>query len=139
VVEDYAHHPAEVVAALEAVRSAHPRRIWCLFQPHRYSRLNYFARSLASALFPCDHVILTGVYHAFEKPRAGVDSALILAELKNRGHEDARLLEKSKIIDRVFPELREGDVVVVMGAGDIGELADQLVEKIEKESDDGSD
>jgi len=138
VVEDYAHHPAEVAAALEAVRTYQPRRLWCWFQPHRYSRLNYFARSLASALFSCDHVILTEVYHAFEKPLPGVSSALLLQELKSRNHQDARLLAKNEIIELIFPELEKGDAVVVMGAGDIGELADQLVEKIEKESNEKS-
>ena len=133
VVEDYAHHPTEIIAALEAVRTYRPRRLWCWFQPHRYSRLRYFARSLATALFPCDHVILAEVYHAFEKPLPGVSSALILDELKSQGHKDVRLMKKVEIIDRVFPQLKSGDAVIVMGAGDIGPLADLLVKEIRKE------
>lgn len=126
VVEDYAHHPVEIIAALKAVRSANPGKIHCVFQPHRYSRTRHFAPLLAKALLGADRIILADLYPAFEQPLPGVSSRLLLEELQRRGRTDARLLNRSEIRSRLERETAPGDAVVIMGAGDIGSLAGEL-------------
>ncbi|MDP8235481.1 MAG: cyanophycin synthetase, partial [Candidatus Erginobacter occultus] len=126
VIEDYAHHPVEVAAALKAIRSAKPGKIFCVFQPHRYSRTRHFARALAEALTGADRIILAELYPAFEDPLPGVSSKLLLGELEELGRPDALLLERSAIRPRLERESAPGDAVVIMGAGPIGTLAGEL-------------
>jgi len=126
LLEDYAHHPAEITAALRAVRSAKPARLWCVFQPHRYSRTRHFARSLAEALLGADGIILADLYPAFEEPLPGVSSRLLLESLAELGRKDARLLDRASIRSLLEREAAAGDAVVIMGAGDIGSLAGEL-------------
>ncbi len=135
LIEDYAHHPAEITAALEAVRSARPNRIWCVFQPHRYSRTRHFAQDLAESLLESDRIILADLYPAFEPPLPGVDSRLLLEKLLQRERADARLLERSAIRALLEREVRPGDAVVIMGAGDIGSLAGELAAAWGREKD----
>ncbi|MEA1928916.1 MAG: UDP-N-acetylmuramate--L-alanine ligase [Candidatus Auribacterota bacterium] len=130
IVEDYAHHPAEVTAALEAIRGTGPRKLWCVFQPHRYSRTRHFFRELAESLRGADRIILTELYPAFENPLPGVSSSLILNELKEMNRPDALLMEYSSVQSYLQKEMRAGDAVIVMGAGDIGRLADELMEEL---------
>ncbi len=127
IVEDYAHHPTEVAAALEAIRLTSPARLWCVFQPHRYSRTRHFFRELAGSLSAADRIILTDLYPAFEQPISGVSSALILDALRELSRPDALLLEQSSIRSYLETEVMEGDAVIIMGAGDIGHLAGELV------------
>jgi len=126
IVEDYAHHPAEVAAALEAIRLTGPARLWCVFQPHRYSRTRHFFRELAGSLLAADRIILTDLYPAFEQPLPGVSSALILDTLREMNRPDALLMEQSSIRSYLEAEVMEGDAVIIMGAGDIGHLAGEL-------------
>ncbi|MFH1039312.1 MAG: UDP-N-acetylmuramate--L-alanine ligase [PVC group bacterium] len=126
VVVDYAHHPVEIVAALAAVRTARPRKIWCVFQPHRYTRTRHFFRELAESLLGADRIIITELYPAFELPLPGVSSALLVDALKERGRADPVLMEQSAIRPYLEREVAEGDVVVIMGAGDVGRLAGDL-------------
>lgn len=126
VVEDYAHHPVEIAAALEAVRTAKPGKIFCVFQPHRYSRTRHFFRPLAEALLGADRIILADLYPAFEDPLPGVSSKLLLGALADLGRSDACLLERFAIRPRLEREAAPGDAVVIMGAGPIGSLAGEL-------------
>lgn len=128
IVEDYAHHPVEVTAALEAIRAVRPRRVWCVFQPHRYSRTRGFVSELAESLLEADRIILTELYPAFERPLPGVGSALLVEALRERGRTDAILLEQSLIRPYLEMEVANGDAVVIMGAGDIGRLAAELAD-----------
>lgn len=123
IVEDYAHHPVEVAAALEAIRLNGPGRLWCVFQPHRYSRTRHFFRELAKSLLAADRIILTDLYPAFEQPLPGISSALILDALRDMNRPDALLLEQSYLRPYLEKEVIEGDAVIFMGAGDIGRLA----------------
>jgi len=129
IVEDYAHHPVEVAAAIEAIRLTEPRKLWCIFQPHRYSRTRHFFPELAESLRGADRIILTELYPAFEKPLPGVSSSLILKELKEMNCSDALMMEHSSIRSFLKKEICEGDAVIVMGAGDIGRLAHELTDK----------
>lgn len=130
IVDDYSHHPAEVTAALVALRAVRPRSLWCVFQPHRYSRVAYFARQLAEALMKADHIIMTDLYPAFEKPVPGVSSRLITAELEKLEHKSTVLLRQDAVIERLLAGVKEGDAVVIMGPGDIGRLVGKLLKTV---------
>jgi UDP-N-acetylmuramate--alanine ligase len=126
VVDDYAHHPTEIAATLDAARRLHPkRRIVVLFQPHLYSRTRDFAGDFGRALLGADVVLVAPIYPAREAPIPGVTSALIADAARKAGHRDVRALETD---DAVAPALRAafrpGDLLITMGAGDVAKFAD---------------
>jgi UDP-N-acetylmuramate--alanine ligase len=129
VVDDYAHHPTEVAATIEAARGAFPRRrVVAVFQPHLYSRTRDFAGEFAAALAKADRAVVTDIYPAREAPLPGVTSALIAGPLRSLLGEDAvHEMAKQEVTARLCGEVRPGDVVLTMGAGDIGMVARQLL------------
>jgi UDP-N-acetylmuramate--alanine ligase len=125
IVDDYAHHPTEVRATLEAARGGYPtRRIVALFQPHLYSRTKDFAREFAEALKVADVAIVAPIYAAREEPVAGVSARMISdaipgIEFLDRGN--------AQIVNEMRRRLKPNDVFIVMGAGDVHEIAENLV------------
>ena len=129
LVDDYGHHPTEIAATLEAVRQGWPnRRIVLAFQPHRYTRthdlLDDFARVLAAA---CDALIVTEVYAAGETPIVGADGKAICRAVRSHGRVEPVFVDKIEALPQALHNIvRDGDVVVTMGAGSIGALAAEL-------------
>ena len=129
VIDDYAHHPTEVRATLEAARAAFPdRRIVALFQPHLYSRTRDFAREFGEALAGgTDVFALTDIYKAREQPIAGVTSQLIADAAAHAGHAPEWLGLRSAATTGVLALLQPGDVVLTMGAGDVTAVGPELL------------
>ena len=128
VVDDYAHHPTEIVATLAAAREAFPRRrIVAAFQPHLYSRTRDFAGSFGKALAVADAVYLVDIYPAREAPLPGVTSALIADAVVSAGGTVAWRGTVDGLIDILSDSAREGDVVLTLGAGDITRVGPQLL------------
>jgi UDP-N-acetylmuramate--alanine ligase len=136
VVDDYAHHPTEIAATLAAARAAYPgRRLVAVFQPHLYSRTRDFVEQFAEALRAADLVVLTEIYPAREAPIPGVTSGLIADHVRALTGEDAVLeMAKQELATKLPPHLRPGDVVLVMGAGDIGRSAHELADRLAGEA-----
>ena len=132
IVDDYAHHPTEVAVTIAAARAAYPgRRLVALFQPHLYSRTRDFAERFAEALSKADVMVLTEIYAAREAPLPGVTSALIADPLRGLRGEDAVLeVAKDEAAAELAAHVRPGDVVLSMGAGDIGGIARELVRRL---------
>jgi UDP-N-acetylmuramate--alanine ligase len=130
LVDDYAHHPTEVSATLQAARAGFPdRRLVALFQPHLYSRTQQFAAEFGQALMSADVVFVTDVYPSREAPLPGVNGALVADAVKQREHRHVHYIEnKSELAAHVKPLLAPGDLLVTMGAGDIGRLGRALFE-----------
>jgi UDP-N-acetylmuramate--alanine ligase len=128
VVDDYAHHPSELAATLSAARQAFPgRRLVAVFQPHLYSRTAAHGQAMGEALAAADLVIVTEIYPAREQPIAGVSGQQV-AEAAERAGADARFEPTRAQVGRtVYQALREGDVVLTLGAGDITRVAPELV------------
>ena len=127
IVDDYAHHPAELAAALAAARQS-GRRVIAVFQPHLYSRTRALAAAFARALAAADYVVLAAVYAAREAPLPGVDSELIAEALCARGYKTVEYLpDREQLVAHLVAICRQGDLVLVMGAGDIGEAAADLI------------
>lgn len=127
IIDDYAHHPTEISATLEAAHSTYPgRRIIAAFQPHLFSRTRDFAREFAQALGGADLVFLCDVYPARELPMPGVSSALIARELSGAGKPVAWTGARADLASALQSLLRADDVVITMGAGDITQSGPEL-------------
>jgi UDP-N-acetylmuramate--alanine ligase len=131
VIDDYAHNPSKVQAALETARIAYPgRRIVAAFQPHLFTRTRDFAREFAASLATADIVYLAEIYPAREQPIAGVTSGLIAEALHGAGGRLAWRGERGDLADALAHGVQEGDVVVTIGAGDITKTGPELLEKL---------
>ncbi len=132
IVDDYAHHPTEIAATLAAARSAYPgRRLVAVFQPHLYSRTRDFADGFVRALEPADVVVMIDIYPAREDPLPGVTSGMIGGPLRERKGKDAVFeLAKDDIPVKLPQMTRSGDVVLLMGAGDIGDTAREFAARL---------
>ena len=133
IVDDYAHHPTEIGATLAAARSAFPgRRIVVAFQPHLYSRTRDFAREFGGALSAADAIYLTEIYAAREAPIPGVTADLIVAALgkDGGGGKLAWRGERTALAETLAAQVRKGDVIITMGAGDITKTGRDLLARL---------
>lgn len=121
VIDDYAHHPSEVVATLQAARNGwKQRRIICVFQPHTYSRTRDFCSDFGKSFVDADHLIITGIYPARELAIEGVTGQIIADAATQFGHRNVQYVSDKKTIPTVLKEIvKEGDIVMTLGAGDI--------------------
>jgi UDP-N-acetylmuramate--alanine ligase len=128
VVDDYGHHPTEVAATLEAVRQGWPsRRLVLVFQPHRYTRTRDLLDDFGKALSECDVLLVTEVYAAGETPIAGADGRAICRAVRSRGVVEPVFVERvEELAESLRGVLQDGDVVLTMGAGNIGAVAQDL-------------
>ena len=131
VVDDYAHHPTEIRATLEAARAAFPgRRLLSAFQPHLYSRTRDFAGEFGAALAGADLVFLTEIYPAREQPIPGVTADLIEDAVRSAGGSIGWRGERNALADALAGEVRAGDVVLTIGAGDITRTGPELLDRL---------
>ena len=128
IVDDYAHHPTEVRASVQAARAAMPdRRLVVAFQPHLFSRTRDFAPEFAAALAEADVVCLLDIYPARETPMAGVTSALIANAMSSLGRAPAWSGARSALAEALARLVKPGDLVVTMGAGDVTRSGHELL------------
>ena len=137
VVDDYAHHPTEIRATLQAAGSLGFKRVFVLFQPHRYSRTETLAADFGDAFSCADRVTLMDVYSAGEAPIPGVSGKTILEALLRRHHrkQAAYLPHRSDIVPYLSARVREGDLVMTMGAGDVTTVGPELVRALAARDD----
>ena len=126
-IDDYAHHPTEINAVYDAVRELYPnKKIVAVFQPHLFSRTNDFMDDFATSLSKFDEIYLLDIYPARELPMEGVTSQVLLDKMKN---ENKFLISKEQLIQ--FVSETNEEVLVTIGAGDIGEMVDEIKEILE--------
>lgn len=129
LIDDYAHHPAEIDAVHQAVREMHPgKKVLAVFQPHLFSRTRDFADDFAKSLAKFDEILLLDIYPARELPIPGVDSKWLLQKIKS---ETKKIIAKEEIPAEV--KASKAEVVVMIGAGDIGEEVEKLTEYLKHE------
>ena len=133
VVDDYGHHPTEIRATLSALRDAWPeRRLVVLFQPHRYSRTKALAEEFYTAFHEADILLLTEIYSASESPIPGVTAEALLNGIKKHGHRHASFEPSfSELLDKAMDILAPGDVVLSLGAGNIWQAGEKLLEMLQ--------
>lgn len=131
VVDDYGHHPTEIAATIQGAASSYGRRVFVLFQPHRYSRTQSVAGEFGHCFDGAHRVFVTDIYPAGEKPIPGVSAHTIIDRVKAESRtsvEHAPSVEQ--MLDRVMAELKPGDLVITMGAGDIYKAGEKLLERL---------
>jgi UDP-N-acetylmuramate--alanine ligase len=128
LVDDYAHHPSELVATLAAARQAYPeRRLVAVFQPHLYSRTQEHGAAMGQALAAADVVVVADVYGAREAPVPGVSGQLVADAAAQAGADVTFEPDRAALARQVRSRLRPGDLVLTLGAGDITRLGPELL------------
>ncbi len=140
LVDDYAHHPRELAAVIAAARAGWPgRRLVIAFQPHRYTRTRDLLDDFASVLSEVDVLVMTEVYPAGEAPIAGADGRALARAVRARGKVDPVFVEHPRELPGTLPALlRDGDLVLLLGAGDIGAEAAKLAQRGHLKSEDSA-
>lgn len=136
VVDDYAHHPTEILATLAAAKSGQNKRIIALFQPHRYSRTMHFLEEFASAFGEADMLFLTDIYAASEKPLEGISGKTIYNAIVNQGNVTVDYEpDFRRLIAKVSQIAEPGDMILTLGAGNIHEVATQIASELKTYED----
>lgn len=130
VMDDYGHHPTEIVATLNAVKESFPqRRVVVMFQPHRYTRTRALFNEFSRAFYQSDVLILVPIYAASETPVPGVDSQQLCQSIHTHGHKDVSFApDFTQALSMVTHKLKPNDLVLTLGAGDIWTLGEKLLE-----------
>jgi UDP-N-acetylmuramate--alanine ligase len=132
VVEDYAHHPTEIKATLEAAKRGWERRVVAVFQPHRYTRLSHLMKAFATSFNQADVVIVTEVYPAGEPPIPGVSGKLLYEEIVQFGHKEAYFeADPARVPAFVARIARPNDIILVLGAGNITRTIPAIIAGLE--------
>nr|WP_092068209.1 UDP-N-acetylmuramate--L-alanine ligase [Dendrosporobacter quercicolus]NSL47000.1 UDP-N-acetylmuramate--L-alanine ligase [Dendrosporobacter quercicolus DSM 1736]SDL72090.1 UDP-N-acetylmuramate--L-alanine ligase [Dendrosporobacter quercicolus] len=133
VVDDYAHHPTEIATTLQAARQTQPKRLICVFQPHRYSRTKFLRREFGGAFTSADLLVLTDVYSAGETQIPGINGETIKEEVEcQTGNKVVYIQDRNKIACYLSEIVEPGDLVMTMGAGNIYLVGEELVETLNK-------
>ncbi|MCJ7543337.1 MAG: Mur ligase family protein, partial [Phycisphaerae bacterium] len=130
VMDDYAHHPTEIQVTLQAIREYHqPRRVVCVFQPHQHSRTRFLLKDFARSFAAAEEVIVPDIYFVRDSDREmdHISSQDLVAQIRLNGGSATYLKTFEEINAHLRATLREGDLVVTMGAGNVWEIADQTV------------
>lgn len=133
VIDDYAHHPTEVQATMNAAHKGWPdRRVIAVFQPHLYSRTQDLYKEFGLSFFDAEVLVITDVYPSREKPIEGVSGKLIADTAEQYGHKNVVYVEdKNDVSERLKDIVKDGDIIITMGAGDIYKSGETFVEEIE--------
>jgi UDP-N-acetylmuramate--alanine ligase len=133
VIDDYAHHPTEIRATLAAAKVANFARIFAIFQPHRYSRTFHLFDDFARAFNLADAVLILDIYPAGESPIEGVTTPALIDKIKSFGHKNAMYAPNFEMIESyIIANAKEGDAVLVMGAGSVTKLSDTLSQRFSR-------
>lgn len=127
ILDDYAHHPTEITATLKAAANYPHKNLWCVFQPHTYTRTKAFLHDFASALTLADKIVLTDIYAAREKNTIGISSKDLLRELQKLGKECYYFPSFDEIENFLLKNCINGDLLITMGAGDVVKIGENLL------------
>jgi UDP-N-acetylmuramate--alanine ligase len=131
IVDDYGHHPTEIIATLEAARLRGARRIRAVFQPHRFSRTKFLMDEFARCFDGCDRVYLLDIYPASEAPIPGITSQRLVERMSELGYTRARYSASgSAVTSEILADLHPGDLVLTIGAGPVWKIADVLAKSV---------
>lgn len=129
VIDDFSHHPTEITAALEAASRYPHKTLWCVFQPHTYSRTKAFLKDFAKALSLADKIILADIYAARETDTLGISSETLQQEIQALGHECYYFPSFDEIENFLLENCLKGDMLITMGAGDVVKIGETILGK----------
>lgn len=127
IIDDYAHHPTEVAATLTAAKNYPHNDIWCVFQPHTYTRTKAFLKEFAEALTGADKIIVADIYAAREKDTLNISAKDLVDELVNLGKEAYYISSFNEIEKFLLQHCTNGDLLITMGAGDIVSIGESIL------------
>ncbi|MDD2978451.1 MAG: UDP-N-acetylmuramate--L-alanine ligase [Hespellia sp.] len=127
IIDDYAHHPTEIKATLKAAKHYPHETLWCVFQPHTYTRTKAFFPEFAEALSHADHVVLADIYAARETDTLGVSSSMLADEIQKLGTDAHYFPSFEEIEDFLRKKCINGDLLITMGAGDVVNVGEDLL------------
>lgn len=131
VVDDYGHHPTEIKATLAAAKGGWDKRTVVVFQPHRYTRTRDVMKEFFTAFNQADSLVVMDIYAAGEQPIEGVSAEKLLAGIKSHGHKDAQFIPDAQdAADWLAANVREGDLVITLGAGDVWKVGEALYKRL---------
>jgi UDP-N-acetylmuramate--alanine ligase len=132
IIEDYAHHPTEIRATLEAAKKGWSQRVVAIFQPHRYTRLSLLMKSFATSFNQADVLIISEVYPAGEKPVEGISGRALFEEVEQFGHKNIFFESEMNKIPSLIKKIAEpGDMILVLGAGNINRIIPDIIKTLE--------
>ncbi|MBU1399313.1 MAG: UDP-N-acetylmuramate--L-alanine ligase, partial [Proteobacteria bacterium] len=136
VVDDYGHHPTEIKTTLQAAKESWPeRRLVVIFQPHRYTRTKALFDDFTRAFYQSDYLVILPIYPAGEKMIEGVDSRVLCEAIAAHGHKEAVFMEgHEKAVAFLSKKLKENDILLTLGAGDVWKAGMSLLEYLKKET-----
>ncbi len=127
IIDDYAHHPAEITATLSTARNLPYNKIWCVFQPHTYTRTKKLFNEFVTALSGIDHVIITDIYSAREKDTKEIHSRDLSDALSKTGENCTYMSSFDEIAEYIDKNAHPGELVMTMGAGDVHVVGEKLL------------
>ena len=129
IIDDYAHHPTEINATLTAAKEYPHKEVWCIFQPHTYTRTKALFPEFVDALTHADHVILADIYAARETDTLGMSSEMIAEKLKKKGCDAYYFPSFEEIESFCLDRCQKGDVLITMGAGNVVNIGENLLNR----------
>ncbi|NOY24705.1 MAG: UDP-N-acetylmuramate--L-alanine ligase, partial [Oligoflexia bacterium] len=133
IIDDYGHHPAEIRATLRAASGAWPhRRVLAVVQPHRYTRVRDLFDDFVRAFNQAGHVVLCPIYRAGEQPIEGIDHHRLGAAMREHGHRSVAVVDSlDQAVAHLLEQVRPGDVVITLGAGDVNRVCASLASSLQ--------
>ena len=129
IYDDYAHHPSEIKATLLAAKNRNMKKVWCVFQPHTYSRTKALLNEFANAFYNADQVIITDIYAAREKDTGEISSKDLVNEIQKTSKNAIYIKEFSDIENYLRDNLQAGDILLTIGAGNVYKIGEKLIEE----------
>jgi UDP-N-acetylmuramate--alanine ligase len=134
LIDDYAHHPTEVAATVEAAQTITSGRVWVVFQPHRFTRTAGLAPAFGGPLSNADRIVVTDIYGAGEQPQPGVTGRLVEEAVRASGGNVEYVARLADVPEHIADELEAGDTLILMGAGDVATIWTDVGDLIGDES-----
>ena len=133
IVDDYAHHPTEIGVTLKAARQTQPKRLLCVFQPHRYTRTQLLFDEFCASFVGCDELIIVDIYAAGEDPIEGVSSAKLAEGIHAATGQKVQYIPRlAKAEEYLQAQAQAGDLIMTIGAGDVFKIGEELVRELER-------
>jgi UDP-N-acetylmuramate--alanine ligase len=134
IIDDYGHHPTEIATTLKAARNlVQDKKLICVFQPHKYSRVKDLFKEFCQAFFDADMVIVSDIYSASQVPIEGINQDSVINGIKSAGHKNViKLNNENELSNLIRPLINQGDIVFFTGAGTITSWAHSLQEQLQK-------
>ena len=129
VLDDYAHHPTEIKATLNAIRNRYSNNIYCIFQPHTFTRTKLLLNSFSESFTDADKIIITDIYAAREKDYGDIHSKILVDAIVKNG-KDAIYIETFEEVEKyLLKNAKPGDCIITMGAGDVYKIGENILRK----------